>query len=155
AKALQIAQIIDGRVVEDKDRVAVCVKGIVHGLPATLEAMYPNWPFGVMYTVESRVVDDPSKSGEPGARITIYPRMGRGLMGILTRIVLFESKGMSVGDKKLESHYILGWDDSPEAHRFLKYPGVSEFLQHLDGEAKFSELVIKTDAGIFLSQPNN
>jgi hypothetical protein len=155
AKAQDIAQIIDGRVVDDKDRVAVCVKGSVKGLPATLEAMYPNWPFGVMYTVESRVVEDPAKVGQPSARITIYPRMGRGFMSILTRVVLFESKGMSVNDKKLESRYIMAWDDSAEAQRYLKYPGVSEFLQQLDGEAKFSELVIKTDAGIFLSQPNN
>ena len=154
-KQQAIAQIIDGQVIDEKERVAVCIKGSVQGLPSRIEAMFPNWPFGVMYTVESRVVDDPARQGDLPARITVYPRMGRGLMGILTRLVLFESKGMSVSDKRLESLYILGYDDSPTAHRFLRYPGVSEYLQQLDGVAKFSELVIKTDAGIFLAQPNN
>jgi hypothetical protein len=157
AKKQAVADIIGGKVIDDSDRVAVCIKGSVLGLPATFEAINPGWPFGVMYTVESNVVVDPNQpaAGKPAARITIYPRMGRGLTSFFTRILLFESSGMPVGDKRLEGVFNFTYDERDVALRFVGYPRVSELLMALEHSARFSELVIKTDAGIYLAQPIN
>lgn len=155
-KQQTIATMIDGRVVDDTDRVAVCIKGTVEGFPATLEAIYATWPFGVVYTIEVNVVEDPSAQRTRGeGHITIYPRIGRGVGSIFTRLFLFESSGMHIGDKRLENVFNFSYDERSSAERLIHYPGVSEHLLNLNAIAKFSEVIIRPSVGIYLSQPNS
>jgi hypothetical protein len=156
SKKQAIAQLIDGEVVDDSGRVAVCIRGNVDGYRATMEAVVPGWPFGVIYTVESVAGIDPSAPyTKRAARITLYPRVGRGMAGFFTNILLFESNTMRVDNKDLESVFNFTYDDKEMAQRFCNWPGVSERLLHLENVAKFSEVVIRTDAGIYLSQPKS
>lgn len=153
AKKNACAQIIEGRVVDDHNRVAVCIKGSVLGFPATLEALSPKWPFGVTYYVETKVIDDPQKpANAEDNTITIMPRHAKGLLAFVSRVLLFESHGLPIGDKKIESAFILGYTERAVAERFLKYPGVWETLSKLEQYCKFSELTIRVDAGLALMQ---
>lgn len=156
-QAQSIAEVIDGHVVDSSGRVAVSVKGTVSGFPATIEAIYPSWPFGVMYQLETSFSADPNakpdKTARPAAQITLYPRMGRGITSLFTKLLLFESSSMPVGDKHLEKLFNFSYDNSEVAERFARYPGVSDYLTALEGISKFSELVVKTDTGVFLAQP--
>ena len=157
SKAETIATYIDGKVIDDSSRVAVCVKGMVEGFPATLEAMYPNWPFGVIYTLETNPVADPATQESPQAyaQMTAYPRVGRGIASFFTRLLLFESPGMSIGEKRLESVLHMSYDDRSVAERFVHYPGVTDNLLNLEHVAKFSELIIRFGVGIYLAQPKS
>lgn len=156
AKMQAVAEIIEGRVIKNDQRVAVSVKGSVLGFPASLEAIHTGWPFGVMYFLETEVVEDPNKKNiaEP-LKLTILPRVGRGFFQFFSHILLFESRGMPVGDKSLEGRFIFLHNDKDLAERFVKYPGVSDRLIKLEQYSKFGELTIKADAGIFLSQPKS
>jgi hypothetical protein len=155
SKIEAIAQIIDGRVDQEQTRVAVSIKGIVLGFPATIEALQPTWPFGCMYTIETKVIVDPMRQTDQGFKMSIYPRVGRGIMGLLTKILLFESKGTPIGDRKLESKFNFGVDNQSEGERFIRTTGVAEHINALEEIAKFSEIVIKSDAGIYLAQPTS
>lgn len=158
SKKQTVASIIDGQIVDDADRVAVLIKGTVDGFPATLEAIYASWPFGVVYTLETTLVEDPARKAELAAdhtRITIAPRIGRGPVSILTKLLLFESSGMPVGDKRLEKLLNFSYDDRDMTERFIHYPGVTEHLLNLNSIAKFSELIVRPSAGIYLAQPNS
>ena len=157
AKLQAVAEIIEGRVIRDDPRVQVSVKGSVLGFPATLEAVQSGWPFGVMYFLETQVVEDPSKinAERDPLTLTIMPRMGRGLLRFFSHILLFESTGQTVGDKGLESQFVFQYNESALAERFVKYPGNSDRLVRLEEFSKFGELSVKSDAGIFLSQPKS
>jgi hypothetical protein len=77
-KAQSIANLIDGNVIDDSSRVAVCVKGTVEGFPATMEAIYPRWPFGTIYTIETNANFDPNGTVPQATwAMTIYPKVGR------------------------------------------------------------------------------
>ncbi|HEY9868236.1 MAG TPA: hypothetical protein V6D08_03655 [Candidatus Obscuribacterales bacterium] len=156
AKMQAVADIIEGRVVKDDQRVAVSIKGSVLGFPATLEAVHTGWPFGVMYFLETQVIEDPAKSAhkEP-LKMTVMPRFGRGLFRFFAHILLFESQGQSINDKALESRFIFQYNDLPLAERFVKYPGNPDRLARLEEYSKFTELTVKSDAGIYLAQPKS
>lgn len=154
-KLQMMAQMIEGRVVEDT-RFEVTIKGTVLGFPATLQAIKAGWPFGVTYTLETQVIDDPNRPPQPDAlSMTISPRMTHGLMAFVARLLLFEPQGQHLQDKRMEKSFIFSFNNTMEAERFVKYPGVFENLLHLEEYAKFSEMVIKAHAGIVLSQPEN
>lgn len=154
AKQQAVANIIDGRVIDNTERVGVCIKGIVMGFPATLEAIGEGWPWPTTYTLETNPVVDPADREETySAKISICPRVGRGFFRFFSNILLFEARGQSIGDKKLESKLIFSYDDRDLAERFIRYPGVGEHILALEHLSKFSEMVVKTDAGIYLSQP--
>lgn len=156
SKAETIATFLDGgKVIDDSGRVAVCIKGMVDGFPATMEAIYPNWPFGVIYTIETNPVSDPANDQPPvgTSTLTVYPRVGRGIASFFTRLLLFESSGMPIGDKRLERVLNFSYDDRSMTERFIHYPGVSEYLLNLESIAKFSELICRFGVGIYLSQP--
>ncbi|MBI4534392.1 MAG: hypothetical protein HY711_10655 [Candidatus Melainabacteria bacterium] len=156
AKLRAVADIIEGRVVNEDPRVAICVKGSVLGFPATLEAIHPNWPFGVMYYVETQIIEDPGKTklSEP-LNLTVCPRFGRGLMAFFAHLFLFEARGMSVNDKRLESRFIISYNDGAQAERYVKYPGNPDRIQRLEEFSKFSELTVRSDAGLYLAQPQS
>jgi hypothetical protein len=163
SKKQAIAEIIDGTVIDDSDRVAVSIKGTVKGFPARFEAINTGWPFGVVYTLETNLVAAGNLLADPNqqpdlrndCKITIYPRMGRGMMGIVTKLLLFEASGQSVGDKKLEKTFNFSYDEREVAERFIRYPGVADHLMALEDSAKFSELVIRTRVGVYLAQPSS
>src|ERR1700722_4253319 len=103
AKMKAFADIIEGRVVHDEARVQVCIKGTILGFPATYEAIGAGFPFGGNYFIETKVIDDPEEEPDPRTlKLTVLPRVARGLLQFLARIMLFEAKGQSVGDKRLE-----------------------------------------------------
>lgn len=155
SKKQAIAEIVQGQVIDDSNRVAVCIKGSMNGFPVAFEAMNTGWPFGVNYTIETGASSNPHQNQNMAGdcKITVYPRMGRGLMGIVTKILLFESNGMPIGDGRLEKTFNFSYDDRDMTERFTRYPGVVEHLMGLEETTKFSEMVIRTQVGIFLSQP--
>ena len=151
-KQLALAKLIDGQVIDDSERVAVHVKGQVNGFPATLQAFSTGWPFGCMYAIETNPGAQVEVSLENQAKITILPRMGRGIWSFFFHAFLFESKGRGVRDKKLESKLIFSYDNAEPALRFCRYPGVPDILLEMEKYSKIKELVIKTDQGLYLSQ---
>ncbi len=156
SKANAVSSIIEGRVVDDTRRVEVCVKGTVLGFPATIEAIKTGFPFGVTYYIETKVIDDPGVQPDPNAlKMTIFPRYAKGFMGFFARILLFESSGMKVNDKKFDSIFISQFNDRHEAERFVKYPSVMDKLLHLQRYTQFTELIIRANAGVCLSQPKS
>lgn len=155
-KQKAIAKLLDGEVVDTQGRVAVCVKGTIMGYHATYEAIYPSWPFGSTYIVESCPGVDPSAPPtRPCANITICPRVGRGVSSLLTNILLFEGGGMKVHEKALDNAFNFTYNNKEIAQRFAHQEGVQELLLALDETARFSEAVVRTDAGIYLSQPKS
>lgn len=152
AKAQQIAKLIDGEASFDTGRVAVSINGMVDGFPATVESLFPGWPFGTSYTMELDIDDEGPRDS---VRLSVYPRVGRGLWSFATRLLLFEPSGQSVHDKRLEKQFIFAYDNPDLAERLVRYPGVSELFYQLESVSKFTELVVKTDKGVFLSQPTN
>ena len=154
AKMQMLARIIEGRVVDDSNRVQVCLKGTILGFPATLEAINVGWPFGVNYYIETRVIDDPNQPRDPNAlKLTFVPRVARGLIELFARVLLVESRGQKIGDKRLEEEFVMSFNNYEEAVRFCQYPAVSDKLKALHKYAKFSELLVKADSGLWLAQP--
>lgn len=155
-KIAAVAQIVDGRQIVDNRPLAVCVKGAVLGFPASIEAINTGWPFGVTYNLDTKIVIDPARqSTNSPLKMTIAPRMVSGPISILTRMLLFESSGMSVGDKRYDSRYVVSYNNVKLAERFARYPGVYENIIKLEQFCKFSELHIISDAGLSLNQPRS
>ena len=150
----QLANCIAGQVIPDQPGLAVCIRGNVKGFPVILQAVLTGWPFGVMYISETQ--DSATVSAVPaenGGRITICPRVGKGLGSILSFLFLFEGKSMPVGDSELEGQFNFSYDRRDLAYRFAAIEGIASQIKQLEQQTKFSELVIRTDAGIYLAQP--
>ena len=156
AKVALIAKILEGRVVHDEPRVLVCIKGIVLGFPATLEAIQPSFPFGVTYFLETNVIEDPNaQPRQSPLKLVITPRIGRGLFSFFSRLLLLEAKGQKVDIPQIDSAFVCSFDNIDATKRFLHYPAIQEKLVMLAKYSQFTELLIKTDAGICLSQPTS
>lgn len=153
AKMNAVAEMLEGQVIQDSVGLEVCVKGSVSGFPATLQALRAGFPFGVTYIVEVNVLDE-AKQEDP-LNMTIMPRYARGFFAFITRLLLLESKGQSIGDKKFDSKYLLSFSEHNIAERFIKYPGVMEKIDALYVNTKFSEMGVKAKAGLYLTQPTN
>jgi hypothetical protein len=151
-----IAKLIEGRVVDDSDRVEVCIKGTLLGFPVTLEAFRAGWPFGATFFLE---IGDLSKGYKPvdanALNMTFYPRMTRGIYSFFARLLLLESKGQPIDEPRIKSNFLVAYNTRDLAERFVHFPGVLEKVLKLEHYAKFSELVVRTDAGISLSVPQN
>ena len=158
-KQQAVAGLIDGEVIDDTDRVAVCIKGITHGFPIRLEAFMVGWPWSVTYAIETNLIEDPNQeqnyNPNEHARINLLPRIGKGIWSILSRTFLFETKGQKVHDKRLEKELIITYDNHEPALRFIKYPGAAEILATLAEECHLKEMIIKTNEGIYFSQGVN
>jgi len=156
SKMEAFARVIEGKVVHDENRVQVCIKGTVLGFPATLEAISAGFPFGVTYFVETQVIDDPNRVEKiDPLDMTVCPRYVRGIFGFLARIFLIEPKGQKLDDKRMESYFVSAYNNSEEAHRFVRYPGVVDTLLKLEEYSKFTELRVRAGHGLVLSQPKN
>jgi len=154
AKMNSVAEILEGQVIQDSIGLEVCVKGSVSGFPATLQALRAGFPFGITYIVEVNVLEE-EKAEEDPLNMTIMPRYARGFFGFITRLLLLESKGQAIGDKKFDSQFLLSFNDHNTSERFIKYPGVMEKIQALHVNTKFSEMGVKAKAGLYLTQPTN
>lgn len=153
AKMNAVAEMLEGKVVDDAVGLEVCIKGAVLGFPATVQSLRASFPFGVTYVVEVNVLDNQAE--EDPLNLTIMPRYAKGFFGFVTRIFLLESKGQSVGDKKFDSKFLCSFNQHAVAERFIKYPGIVEKIETLYANTKFSEMGVKSKAGLYLSQPQN
>jgi len=152
AKLAELAQHIDGRVIANQTRVAVCVKGIVAGFPITLEAIKVNYPFGVSYFLETNQFA--SKISKPESfKLTIMPKYMPGWLSIVSRILLFESRGQKLNLPELDRALRFQYDNGPEAKKFAHYPSVAQGILSLEKISHFNEMLINSNAGIYLSQP--
>lgn len=158
-KQQAVAKLIDGEVIDDTDRVAVCIKGLVKGFPTRIEAFMTGWPWSVTYAIETNLVLNPDEDRDDysneHAKINIIPRIGKGLWTMFSRAFLFEAKGMKVHDKRIEKQMIVSYDNSEPALRFIKYPGAAEILLTLHEDCHLKEMIIKTNEGIYFSQGVN
>ncbi len=151
-----VAKLIEGRIVDDSDRVEVCIKGTVLGFPVTLEAFRAGFPFGVTFFLEIGDLSNGPKPVDPDAlNMTFYPRMTRGFYSFFARLLLLESKGQPIDEPRIKSNFLVAYNARDRAERFVHFPGVLEKVLKLEHYAKFSELVVRTDAGISLSQSQN
>jgi hypothetical protein len=154
-KSTSMAKLLDGRLVNDSQRVEICIKGAMLGFPATLEAIRANYPFGVTYFLETNIIEDPSASPVQPLKFVLTPRYARGIFAMLGRILFFEGRGQKLEITGLDSKFICSTNRLDLARRFAQYPGIEDKLSKLHKYSDFSELLIKTDAGISLSQPTS
>jgi hypothetical protein len=152
ARIAAIESFLEGKRVKS-DRVEICIKGVVLGFPAALEAFTPHFPFGLNYAVETKVVEDPSQEELDTLKITLRPRIARGLLAQFFRLLFFEPKGQSVEEARIDSRFVCSYNNGEEAKRFARYPGVAETLVALHRTSEFTDLSIKGDAGLYLAHP--
>lgn len=156
AKVQTAAELIEGRVITGEAPVAVMLRGTVLGFKAIFQAIYEGFPFGVTYIIETKVVDDPDRApSKHDMTINIMHRNAKGPLRALMRVLLMESRGVPVGDKRIQERYLINTNDTNQADRFLRYPGVYDALLKLEEMTKFSEIQIKANAGLSLSQPKS
>lgn len=153
AKMNAVAEMLEGTVIENSVGLEVQIKGSISGFPATLQALRAGFPFGITYIVEVNVMDEGAQ--EDPLNMTIMPRYARGWFGFITRLLLLESKGQAIGDKRFDSKFLLSFADHNIAERFIKYPGVMERIEALQVNTKFSEMGVKSKAGLYITQPTN
>ncbi len=152
AQQRAVARLIDGTVVDERDRVAVWIKGTVNGFPAQLEAFMATWPFSTTYVVRTSTAENPDRNLQEQAKIDMVPRFGQGIFSFFSHAFLFEAKGMNINDKMLEKKFIITYDSINPTMRIFKYPGISDILLILETDCKLKELVIKTDSGLYMVQ---
>jgi hypothetical protein len=156
AKVKTAAELIEGRVVVGEAPVASMLRGNVLGFPALFQCIYEGWPFGVTYVIETTVVDDPARTANKNElTMNIAHRNAQGPLRSIMRIILMESRGVNVGDKRIQQKYLVNCNNNSEADRFLRYPGVYDALLKLEEMTKFTEIQVKANAGLSLSQPKS
>lgn len=150
-----VARMIEGRI-ETDGPCQVFIKGTYIGFPAIIQALFANWPFGVTYVLETKVIDDPNKEvDKKSLNMSIGPRLARGPFHSITRFIFFEATGMRIGDKRVQNHFIITANNKAEAERFIGYPEVFDKLLKLEKLTHFTEVTIKADAGLAVSQPKS
>jgi hypothetical protein len=155
AKIDTVVRMIEGRVDPDSP-CQVFIKGTVLGFPTILQAFISHWPFGVTFIVETKVIDDPNAvPDEKPLNMSILPRLARGPFHSITRFVFFEASGMRIGDKRVQNHFVIQANNKKEAERFIGYPEVFDKLLRLEKMTHFTEITIKADAGLAVSQPKS
>ncbi len=152
AKLAELAQSIDGQVVNNQAGLTVCVKGIVAGFPVALEAIKATYPFGVSYFLETNQFA--GKISKPECfKLTIMPKYMQGWLSLVSRILLFESRGQKLNLPELDRALRFQYDNGPEAKRFAHYPGAAQKILDLEKISRCNEMLINSGAGIYLSQP--
>ena len=152
AKIETVCRMLEGRLDPDSP-CQVFVKGTVLGFPAILQAFVAHWPFGVTYILETKVIDDPDSTTDKDALdMSIVPRLARGPFHNVTRFAFFEASGMQIGDKRVQNHFIISANNKIEASRFISYPEVFDKLLRLEKMSRFTEVTIKANAGLAVSQ---
>src|SRR6202034_169079 len=106
-KVQTFAKLVEGQAITDDQRFEVFIKGTVLGFPVMLQAIKATWPFGVIYTVETQVIEDPNAEPDPNALLMqLSPRVARGIFGFFAKILLFEPTGQRLSDKRMEQQFM-------------------------------------------------
>ncbi len=127
------------------------LKGKRKGYKITLTVFKPFFPFGVGYLVDFGQPEDE----EPYLKMTVLPRFAKGLMAIFGRVLLFESKGMPVQDGKFERRFITTYNDKDLMLLYFAAQNVKKTIWDLSMKEEFNELVINSNTGIYLYQPQS
>ncbi len=156
AKLNELAQVIEGRVVDDSDRVEVCIKGTVLGFPATVEALRTNFPFGASFFLETDVLKEhKSQADQQGFTLTISPKVVTGFWAKFSRILLIDHQTKMIGDKRFDSQYLAVTNNDEEARRFIKYPAMMDKIVLLSRTCSFTELHVRAGHGLVVVQPTS
>ncbi|MDX2105746.1 MAG: hypothetical protein SFY67_05025 [Candidatus Melainabacteria bacterium] len=127
-----------------------------------LTVFKPFFPFGTGYLLSfpgaenaetSNDVSDPEAL--PPLKLTVLPRFAKGPMSILGRLFLFESKGQPVEDGKFERRFITSYNEKELMLAYFNAPMVKKTIWDLSMKEEFNELVINSDTGIYLYQPQS
>jgi hypothetical protein len=123
----------------------------------TLTVFKPFFPFGVGYMISfgNEEAQDADFDTSQTLKLTVTPRFAKGLMSIFGRLLLFESKGLSVQDTKFESRFITTYNEKDLMQAYFNAPGVKKTIWDLSMKEEFNELVINSEMGIYLYQPQS
>ncbi|MBA4078054.1 MAG: hypothetical protein C0508_23700, partial [Cyanobacteria bacterium PR.023] len=106
-KLQALADLIEGKVVDDSARVEACIKGTVLGFPATIEAMRVSFPFGCSFFLETDVLNEnKSKKSSGEFTLTVSHRLVTGFWAKFSRILLVDHTDKPLGMKKFDSDYL-------------------------------------------------
>jgi hypothetical protein len=151
SKLQKLANLIDGQVILNQPALQICIKGIVAGFPVKLEAVQANYPFGVTYLVETNSFS--KKTNSESFKLVIMPKFARGKLSAITRFLFFERRGQKLDLPILDSNFIFKYDNGILAKGFARQAGAAEAIEKLEKQTHFNEMVIKSNAGLYLSQP--
>jgi len=125
----------------------------------TLTVFKPFFPFGVGYLLSFPNAENAESNSDPEAppplKLTVLPRFAKGLMSIFGRLFLFESKGQSVQDGKFERRFITTYNERDLMFAYFSAPDVKKTIWDLSMKEEFNELVINSDTGVYLYQPQS
>jgi hypothetical protein len=154
AKIRLVEEIIEGKAQTGRP-VEVYIRGSALGFPAVLQAVRSHWPFGLTYIIETNVIEEEAAPGEASFSLSLMPRIARGPFNWATRFLFLETVGMSIDDKRIQGRFVVAGHGKEQVERFLSYPGVFDRISQLETMTKFTELIVKSDAGLALSQPKS
>ncbi|MBX9938823.1 MAG: hypothetical protein K2Y32_06195 [Candidatus Obscuribacterales bacterium] len=152
-KKENFAQIIDGKVVDDSERVEVSIKGSISGFKATIEALKAGFPFSTTLYIETDVLGNGQK--EPLFSITVTPKVAKGLSGIIGKLLLLDARETPTGSKIFDNEFLAQSNNEAICQRFINYPGVAEKIRTLGRYCSFRELHIQGGKGLVLVIPNS
>ncbi|MBP9090435.1 hypothetical protein KBI23_05345 [bacterium] len=156
AKLQALAELIEGKIVDDTTRVEACIKGTVIGFPATIEALKVKFPFGCSFFLETDVLNENKKHKSNGEfTLTISHRIVTGFWAKFSRILLVDHSDKPLGLKRFDSEYIAQTNNDEEALRFVQYPSMIDKLLLLSQYTNFTELHIRSGYGVVLVQPTS
>lgn len=145
----KLAKIIDGQVITNLPGVTFCIKGIVSGFPVKIEAT-ELFPFAISFHLG---IDKFVRSGADNFNLSILPKYARGKLSAITRFLFFERKGQKLGLSKLDASFVFKVDNILPVKALFGHAKASEAMLALEQQTHFNEMVIKSDVGIYLSQP--
>ena len=71
----------------------------------------------------------------------------------MTRFLFFERRGQKLELSDLDSTFICKYDNGALAKAFAQLEGVDKNILLLEKISHFNELVVKSDTGLYLTQP--
>lgn len=154
SKAEALALALEGRVVDDSGRVEVKVECERLGFPVTVEAIRTHFPFGTNYYVNIDVLKE-SNIESSAMTLLISPKVTKGIWNVLGRLLLLDARVRPVGDHDFDSMFNLDTNDYNTALRFIRYPMMLDKIKELHHSTGFSELHVRSTAGLKLLQPTN
>lgn len=156
AKLQALAELIEGKVIDDTNRVEACIKGTVIGFPATIEAIRVSFPFGCSFFLETDVLNENKKQKSSGEfTLTVSHRLVTGFWAKFSRILLVDHSDKPVGLKKFDSEFIAKSNNDDQALRFVQYPSMIDKLLLLSQYTNFTELHVRSGYGVVLVQPTS
>lgn len=148
-----LCEIIEGKQLPADGRVEIAIKGAVLGFPATLEAIKTQFPFGVTYFIETDILHQAKSKTDSTLNLTIAPRITKGWLQTLGRLLLFDNKGKEINNKRFDQAFIAISDDMAKAQRLILYPGMMDRLERLHEYTGFTELHVRIPQGVVMQQP--